>query len=129
MARQVSMYLMRTLTDLSLQAIGEQYEGRNHATVLSSIRKVEELMQRTQHGRRDPGHHLQHHHQYPAFLIIHNPRGKVENSMWRENPFDAFSCGKAPFFHNCIQQPKTRALLEAFSDFSTKIALYNIIKK
>ena len=45
MARQISMYLMRTLTDLSLQAIGEQYEGRNHATVLSSIRKVEGLIQ------------------------------------------------------------------------------------
>ena len=36
---------MRTLTELSLQAIGEQYEGRNHATVLSSIRKVEGLIQ------------------------------------------------------------------------------------
>ena len=45
MARQVSMYLMRTLTDKSLQDIGEQYEGRNHATVLSSIRKVENLIQ------------------------------------------------------------------------------------
>ena len=44
-ARQISMYLMRTLTELSLQAIGEQYEGRNHATVLSSIRKVEGLIQ------------------------------------------------------------------------------------
>ena len=46
MARQVSMYLIRTLTNLSLKDIGEQYENRNHATVLSSIRKVEELMQK-----------------------------------------------------------------------------------
>ena len=45
MARQVSMYLIRTLTDLSLQGIGELYEGRNHATVLSSIRKIENLIQ------------------------------------------------------------------------------------
>ena len=44
MARQISMYLMRQLTNLSLTAIGEEYEGRNHATVLSSIRKVEELV-------------------------------------------------------------------------------------
>ena len=44
MARQVSMYLMRSLTNLSLKDIGEEYEGRNHATVLSSIRKVEDLM-------------------------------------------------------------------------------------
>ena len=43
-ARQVSMYLMRSLTNLSLKDIGAQYEGRNHATVLSSIRKVEDLL-------------------------------------------------------------------------------------
>ena len=46
MARQVSMYLMRMLTNLTLNEIGDQYEGRNHATVLSSIRKVEDLMQK-----------------------------------------------------------------------------------
>ena len=44
MARQVSMYLMRSLTNLSLKDIGAQYEARNHATVLSSIRKVEDLL-------------------------------------------------------------------------------------
>lgn len=44
MARQVSMYLMRSLTNLSLKDIGEQYEDRNHSTVLSSIRKVEDLI-------------------------------------------------------------------------------------
>lgn len=49
MARQVSMYLMRQLTNLSLKDIGEEYEGRNHATVLSSIRKVEDLMQKDPH--------------------------------------------------------------------------------
>ena len=49
MARQVSMYLMRQLTNLSLKDIGEQFEGRNHATVLSSIRKVEDLMQKDPH--------------------------------------------------------------------------------
>ena len=44
MARQISMYLMRSLIDLTLNEIGKQYEGRNHATVLSSIRKVEDLL-------------------------------------------------------------------------------------
>ena len=44
MARQVSMYLMRNLTNLSLVDIGAQYEGRNHSTVLSSIRKVEDMI-------------------------------------------------------------------------------------
>lgn len=43
-ARQTSMYLIRTLTNLSLKDIGSEYEGRNHATVLASIRKVESLI-------------------------------------------------------------------------------------
>ena len=45
-ARQISMYLIRTLTNMSLQDIGREYEGRNHSTVLSSIRKVEDLMKK-----------------------------------------------------------------------------------
>ena len=44
MARQGSMYLLRNLTNLSLVDIGNQYEGRNHSTVLASIRKVEEMI-------------------------------------------------------------------------------------
>ena len=43
-ARQVSMYLMRTLTNLSLVDIGAQYEDRNHSTVLTSIRKIEDII-------------------------------------------------------------------------------------
>ena len=43
-ARHISMYLIRTLTNLALQEIGDQYEGRNHSTVLSSIRKIEDLI-------------------------------------------------------------------------------------
>lgn len=43
-ARQVSMYLMRTLTNLSLKDIGAQFEDRNHSTVLTSIRKIEDMM-------------------------------------------------------------------------------------
>ena len=42
MARQVAMYLIRSLTNLSLVDIGEQFENRNHSTVLASIRKVED---------------------------------------------------------------------------------------
>ena len=44
MARQVAMYLIRTITNLPLVEIGKEFEGRNHATVLSSIRKVESLL-------------------------------------------------------------------------------------
>ena len=43
-ARQISMYLMRSLTNNSLMDIGRQFENRNHATVLSSIRKIEDMM-------------------------------------------------------------------------------------
>ena len=47
MARQVSMYLIRTLTSATLNEIGAQYENRNHATVLSGIRKIEDLVQKS----------------------------------------------------------------------------------
>ena len=43
-ARQISMYLMRSLTNLSLVDIGREFENRNHATVLSSIKKIEDLL-------------------------------------------------------------------------------------
>lgn len=44
LARQISMYLIRKITNLSLKDIGDLYEGRDHTTVLSSIRRVEENM-------------------------------------------------------------------------------------
>ncbi len=43
-ARQISMYLIRTLTNLSLKDIGAEYEARNHSTVLASIKKIEDLI-------------------------------------------------------------------------------------
>ncbi|MBR3544568.1 MAG: chromosomal replication initiator protein DnaA [Oscillospiraceae bacterium] len=42
-ARQVAMYLMRTIINLQLTEIGRCF-NRNHSTVLSSIRKVEDLL-------------------------------------------------------------------------------------
>ena len=44
MARQISMYIIRKLTNFSLNDIGEFYEGRDHTTVLSSIKKIEDGM-------------------------------------------------------------------------------------
>ena len=43
-ARHVSIYLVRTLTNLSLNDIGANFEGRNHATVLASINKIESMI-------------------------------------------------------------------------------------
>jgi chromosomal replication initiator protein len=40
-ARQVAIYLTRELTDLSLPQIGRVYGGRDHSTVLNSIRRIE----------------------------------------------------------------------------------------
>lgn len=45
-ARQVAMYLTRELTNLSLPAIGEHFNGKNHSTVLHSIRKMEQMVER-----------------------------------------------------------------------------------
>jgi len=41
--RQVAMYLIRELTDASLPAIGEVFGGRDHTTVISSIKRIEQL--------------------------------------------------------------------------------------
>ena len=41
LARQIAMYQIRILTNLSLQDIGNIFEGRDHTTVLSSIQKIE----------------------------------------------------------------------------------------
>ncbi len=40
--RQLAIHLARTLTDVSLQAIGESFGGRNHATVLHACKRVSE---------------------------------------------------------------------------------------
>jgi chromosomal replication initiator protein len=40
-ARQVAILLTRELTDLSLPQIGRLYGGRDHSTVLNSLRRVE----------------------------------------------------------------------------------------
>jgi chromosomal replication initiator protein len=40
--RQVAIYLSRKLTDNSLVGIGEKFGGKDHATVIHSIKKIEE---------------------------------------------------------------------------------------
>lgn len=44
-ARQIAMYITRELTDLSLSIIGEEFGGKNHSTVLHSIKKIEKDME------------------------------------------------------------------------------------
>ena len=40
-ARQVAMYILREITDLSLTEIGQQFSGRDHSTAYHSIGKIE----------------------------------------------------------------------------------------
>jgi chromosomal replication initiator protein len=42
--RQITMYLARKMTDLSLVGIGEKFGGRDHATIIHSIKKIESEM-------------------------------------------------------------------------------------
>src|SRR5690606_9633328 len=44
--RQVAMYVIKETLGMSLVRIGELFGGRDHSTVIHSIRKVEEDMQR-----------------------------------------------------------------------------------
>ena len=43
-ARQIAMYLIRRMTNLSLKEIGKEFENRDHTTVLYSIERIEELV-------------------------------------------------------------------------------------
>lgn len=42
--RQVAMYLIKEFLDLPLQSIGEAFGGRDHSTVIHSLKKVEERL-------------------------------------------------------------------------------------
>lgn len=63
-ARQVAMFLTREQTDLSLPQIGRLYGGRDHSTVLNSLRRIEANLS------ADPGFAAQVEELRSA---IHNP--------------------------------------------------------
>ena len=41
LARQIAMYQIRSMTNLSLKEIGKEFDGRDHTTVLHSIDRIE----------------------------------------------------------------------------------------
>ena len=43
-ARQVSMYIVREITQMSMTAIGEEFGGRDHSTVVYTIKIVQSMM-------------------------------------------------------------------------------------
>ena len=44
LARQVAMYLTRTLTSHSYPDIGQQFGGKDHSTIIHAIKKIEKKM-------------------------------------------------------------------------------------
>ena len=44
LARQIAMYQIRRMTNLSLKEIGKEFDNRDHTTVMHSIDRVEKLM-------------------------------------------------------------------------------------
>lgn len=44
LARQIAMYLCRTMLDCSFKKIGEEFGGKDHSTVIASISKVEKML-------------------------------------------------------------------------------------
>ena len=45
-ARQIAMYLIRSMTNLSLDEIGKFFDNRDHSTVLYSIQQIEKKMKK-----------------------------------------------------------------------------------
>ncbi len=48
-ARQIAMYVTREITGMSLQSIGGEFGGRDHATIVYSIAQVEKKMKKDTH--------------------------------------------------------------------------------
>jgi chromosomal replication initiator protein len=44
-ARQIAMYFIREKTNLSLKVVGNMFGGRDHTTVIHSVRMVKDLIQ------------------------------------------------------------------------------------
>ena len=43
LARQIAMYEIRRMTNLSLKEIGREFDGRDHSTVMHSIERIEKM--------------------------------------------------------------------------------------
>lgn len=44
LARQIAMYQIRRMTNLSLKEIGQEFNGRDHSTVLNALNRIESLV-------------------------------------------------------------------------------------
>jgi len=48
-ARQVAMYVVREITGMSMEAIGAEFGGRDHSTVVYALKQVEKTMEENSH--------------------------------------------------------------------------------
>lgn len=48
-ARQVSMYIVREITQMSMVEVGQTFGGRDHSTVVYAIRQVEKNLKNDPH--------------------------------------------------------------------------------
>ena len=46
------MYLLREFTSLSLPKIGQELGGRNHATIVSGIKKIKESLEKDEYTKK-----------------------------------------------------------------------------
>jgi chromosomal replication initiator protein len=51
--RQIAMYLTRQLTTLSLPEVGQQFSGKDHSTVIYSVKKIEGLIKKDKKIKND----------------------------------------------------------------------------
>ncbi len=50
-ARQVSIYVVREITQMSQAAIGDEFGGRDHATIVYAIQKVQKIIEKDAHTK------------------------------------------------------------------------------
>ena len=50
-ARQVAMYVIKDITQMSMAAIGDEFGGRDHSTVVYAISQIEKSMKTDSHLR------------------------------------------------------------------------------
>jgi len=50
-ARQVAIYCVREITQMSLEAIGKEFSGRDHSSILYSIQQIEQSLETNRHTK------------------------------------------------------------------------------
>ncbi len=58
-ARRVAIYILREVTGMSMEEIGREFSGRDHSTIVYSLKTMERDMKNDQHLRET----VQRHHQ------------------------------------------------------------------